>query len=53
MDEINPTDILFNILAEAKTPDTKECVPLDDKSTLFISIFLCVGLVISYLPQVS
>jgi hypothetical protein len=32
---------------------TRECVPLNDKSTLMISIFLCVGLVISYLPQVS
>ncbi|KAI8879953.1 hypothetical protein K501DRAFT_335714 [Backusella circina FSU 941] len=27
------------------------CAPINDKSTLFISIFLCIGLVISYLPQ--
>ncbi|KAI8390304.1 hypothetical protein BD560DRAFT_380598 [Blakeslea trispora] len=29
----------------------KECVPLNDKTTLFISLFLCIGLVVSYLPQ--
>jgi hypothetical protein len=50
---ISSSDILFSILAEAGNPAPKECVPLNDKSTLFISIFLCVGLVISYLPQVS
>ncbi|CAO3658744.1 unnamed protein product [Rhizopus microsporus] len=29
----------------------KRCVPLDDKTTLMITIFLCFGIVVSYLPQ--
>lgn len=45
---------LIKILGDSENIDpTRECVPLNDKSTLMISIFLCVGLVISYLPQVS
>ncbi|GAN00746.1 conserved hypothetical protein [Mucor ambiguus] len=47
-----PINQIIQVLGEAKhTEPAKECVPLNDKSTLMISIFLCVGLVISYLPQ--
>ncbi|KAI9365899.1 hypothetical protein BD770DRAFT_377502 [Pilaira anomala] len=31
--------------------EQRQCIPVDDKTNLMISIFLCVGLVISYLPQ--
>ena len=45
---------LIKILGDSENINpTRECAPLNDKSTLMISIFLCVGLVISYLPQVS
>jgi hypothetical protein len=30
----------------------KVCQPPNDKYALYISLFLCVGLVVSYLPQV-
>lgn len=32
--------------------EQRQCIPVDDKTNLMISVFLCVGLVISYLPQV-
>ncbi|KAL0094596.1 hypothetical protein J3Q64DRAFT_1714987 [Phycomyces blakesleeanus] len=32
-------------------PTPRQCEAHHDKTTLFISIFLCIGLVISYLPQ--
>ncbi|KAL0138523.1 hypothetical protein V8B55DRAFT_1515589 [Mucor lusitanicus] len=45
-------DQIIQVLGDTKhTEPARECVPLNDKSTLMISIFLCVGLVISYLPQ--
>lgn len=47
-------DQIIQVLGDTKhTEPARECVPLNDKSTLMISIFLCVGLVISYLPQVA
>jgi hypothetical protein len=45
-------DLFISVLGKIRDIEPRQCVPLDDKSTLFISIFLCVGLVISYLPQV-
>lgn len=46
-------NLFMDVLGNLKDKAPRECVPLDDKTTLFISSFLCVGLVISYLPQVK
>lgn len=53
MDNKNGYDLLISILGNIKDNVPRQCIPVHDKSTLFISIFLCVGLVISYLPQVK
>lgn len=48
----NAHELLISVLGNISDTEPRQCIPLDDKTTLFISIFLCVGLVISYLPQV-
>jgi hypothetical protein len=49
----NPYNQLITVLGNIIDTTPRKCVPLDDKTTLLISSFLCVGLVVSYLPQVG
>jgi hypothetical protein len=43
----------LQLVAKAADKEPRQCIPLDDKTNLLISIFLCLGLVVSYLPQVN
>ncbi|KAI9280686.1 hypothetical protein BY458DRAFT_500057 [Sporodiniella umbellata] len=44
-------DTFLQQIAKVANSEPKQCVPLNDKTNLLISLFLCVGLIISYLPQ--